>query len=230
MSGPWRVAAAPLSNEVAFLVEPTIRVLVAEPHADGDDGACGAIRRDTGFDVLACISNAADAVAQAVELTPDVCVIASDLPLGGLTAAAEIGARLPTAAMVLLHAPDEDDLFGALDAGATAYLPRATSTARLLRAIRSVAAGEAYLSGLQVARVLKAVRDPARARRHVPGRPAFTAREWQVLELLRHRLTTAEIADRLVISPITVRSHTQSIRHKLGAASHEEALDLISAE
>jgi DNA-binding NarL/FixJ family response regulator len=63
----------------------------------------------------------------------------------------------------------------------------------------------------------------------MPGRPAFTAREWQVLELLRNRLTTAEIADRLVISPITVRSHTQSIRHKLGAASQEEALELISA-
>jgi DNA-binding NarL/FixJ family response regulator len=161
-----------------------------------------------------------------VELMPSVCVLDSDLPLGGLQAALEIGNRLPTTGLVVRHAGRDDDLFEALHAGVTAYLPRTAPTSRLLRAIVNVAAGEAVLSGTQVARVLEAVRDPARARRRVVGRAELTSREWQVLELMRNGLTTAEIADRLVLSPITVRSHVHSIRQKLGAGSRDEALEL----
>jgi two-component system, NarL family, response regulator NreC len=218
-----------MSIKVAAFDHGTIRVLVAESHEPRGNGACVAVRLDPRLQLVDCVSNAADAVAKAVELKPSVCVLDSDLPLGGLTAALEIGARLPTVGLVLMHPPGEDNLFEALHAGATAYLPRTAPTARLLRAIVNVAAGEAVLSGTQVARVLQAVRDPARARRRVAGRPAFTAREWQVLELLRHRLSTAEIAERLVLSPITVRSHTQSIRQKLSASGQDDALDLISA-
>ena len=202
-----------------------IRVLVAEVHTKRGERACEAIELDPRLKLVACVSNAAEAVATAAELMPSVCVLDSDLPFGGLTAALEIGARLPTAGLVLRHgADDDDDLFEALHAGVTAYLPRTAPSSRLLRAIVNVATGEAVLSGTQVARVLEAVRDPSRARRRVADRPELTAREWQVLELLRSGLTTAEVAERLVLSPITVRSHAHSIRRKLGVASREEAL------
>jgi DNA-binding NarL/FixJ family response regulator len=209
---------------VSVFAHRTIRVLVAEVHTKRTERACEAIELDPRLKLVACVSNAAEAVATAAELMPSVCVIDSDLPFGGLTAALEIGARLPTAGLVLRHGARDDDLFEALHAGVTAYLPRTAPSSRLLRAIVNVAAGEAVLSGTQVARVLEAVRDPARARRRVAGRPELTAREWQVLELLRVGLTTAEVAERLVVSPITVRSHAHSIRRKLGAASREEAL------
>jgi DNA-binding NarL/FixJ family response regulator len=209
---------------VSVFAHRTIRVLIAEVHTKGTERACGAIELDPRLKLVACVSNAAEAVATAAELMPSVCVIDSDLPFGGLTAALEIGARLPTAGLVLRHGSRDDDLFEALHAGVTAYVPRTAPTSRLLRAIVNVAAGEAVLSGTQVARVLEAVRDPSRARRRVAGRPELTAREWQVLELLRAGLTTAEVAERLVVSPITVRSHAHSIRRKLGAASREEAL------
>jgi DNA-binding NarL/FixJ family response regulator len=209
---------------VSVFAHREIRVLVAELHKRGTEGACSAVQLDSRLELVGCVSNAAEAVASAVELRPSVCVIDSDLPLGGLTAALEIGARLPTAGLVLRHGQDNDDLFEALHAGVTAYLPRRAPSSRLLRAIVNVAAGEAVLSGSQVARVLEAVRDPARARRRVADRPELTAREWQVLELLRNGLTTAEVAERLVLSPITVRSHAHSIRRKLGVASREEAL------
>ena len=202
-------------------------MLVAELHGNGAEGACETVELDPRLKLSACVSNAAEAVAKALELRPSVCVIDSDLPLGGLTAALEIGARLPTAGLVLRYGPDHDDLFEALHAGVTAYLPRTATSTRLLRAIVNVAAGEAVLSGTQVARVLEAIRDPARARRRVADRPELTAREWQVLELLRNGLTTAQIAERLFLSPITVRTHAHSIRRKLGAASREEALELI---
>jgi DNA-binding NarL/FixJ family response regulator len=199
-------------------------VLVAEAHTKRTERACEAIELDPRLKLVACVSNAAEAVATAAELMPSVCVIDSDLPFGGLTAALEIGARLPTAGLVLRHGARDDDLFEALHAGVTAYLPRTAPSSRLLRAIVNVAAGEAVLSGTQVARVVEAVRDPARARRRVADRPELTAREWQVLELLRVGLSTAEVAERLVLSPITVRSHAHSIRRKLGVASREEAL------
>jgi DNA-binding NarL/FixJ family response regulator len=212
---------------MSVFAQRTIRVLVAEVHRNGTESACGAVELDPRLKLVGCVSNAAEAVATAVELMPSVCVIDSDLPLGGLIAAIEIGARLPTAGLVLRHGPNDNDLFEALHAGVTAYVPRTTTSTRLLRAIINVAAGEAVLSGTQVARVLEAVRDPARARRRVADRPELTTREWQVLELLRDRLTTAEIAERLFLSPITVRSHVHSIRRKLGAESREEALELI---
>src|SRR5438105_6656097 len=204
-----------------------IRVLVAEVHRSAAGHACAAVQEDPRLKLIGCVSNAAEAVSAAVELMPSVCVIDSDLPFGGLIAALEIGSRLPTAGLVLRYGPGDDDLFEALHAGVTAYLPRTAPGSRLLRAIVNVAAGEAVLSGTQVARVLEAVRDPARARRRVTDRPELTAREWQVLELLRNGLTTAEAADRLVLSPITIRSHAHSIRRKLGAASHEDTLELI---
>jgi DNA-binding NarL/FixJ family response regulator len=209
---------------VSVFANRPIRVLVAEAHKRGTEGACGVVQDDPRLNLVACVSNAAEAVAAAVERMPSVCVIDSDLPFGGLTAAVEIGARLPTAGLVLRHGARDDDLFEALHAGVTAYLPCTAPSSRLLRAIVNVAAGEAVLSGTQVARVLEAVRDPSRARRRVAGRPELTAREWQVLELLRVGLTTAEVAERLVLSPITVRSHAHSIRRKLGVASREEAL------
>jgi len=209
---------------VSVFAHREIRVLVAEVHKRGTERACRVVQDDPRLRLVGCVSNAAEAVSAAVELRPSVCVIDSDLPFGGLTAALEIGARLPTAGLVLRHATRDDDLFEALHAGVTAYLPRTAPDSRLLRAIVNVAAGEAVLSGTQVARVLEAVRDPARARRRVADRPELTAREWQVLELLRSGLTTAEVAERLVLSPITVRSHAHSIRRKLGAASREEAL------
>jgi DNA-binding NarL/FixJ family response regulator len=200
-------------------------VLVAEVHANGAERACSAIELDPRLELVACVSNAAEAVATAAESMPSVCVIDADLPFGGLTAALEIGTRVPTAGLVLRHGP-RDDLFEALHAGVTAYLPRTAPSSRLLRAIVNVDSGEAVLCGAQVARVLEAFRDPARARRRVAGRPELTAREWQVLELLRVGLSTAEVAERLVLSPITVRSHAHSIRHKLGVGSREEALEV----
>jgi DNA-binding NarL/FixJ family response regulator len=201
-------------------------VLVAETHNSSVDSACKAVRLDPRLELLACVSNGAEAVSTAVRRTPNVCVLDADLPLGGLAAAREICVRFPTIGLVVRHGPDEGDLFAALDAGAMAYLPCTAPSSRLLRAIVSVAAGEAVLSGSQVARVLDAARDPARARRRVVSHPELTAREWQVLELLRNRLTTAEIAERLVLSPITVRSHIHSIRQKLGTARQDEPLDL----
>src|SRR5438105_15555055 len=97
-----------------------VRVLVAEFHGNRSGHACTAVQEDPRLKLIGCVSNAAEAVSAAVELMPSVCVIDSDLPLGGLVATLEIGSRLPTTGLVLRHGPGADELFEALHAGVTA--------------------------------------------------------------------------------------------------------------
>jgi DNA-binding NarL/FixJ family response regulator len=199
--------------------ELPIRVLVAEPHEPSrQQRICEAVRLDPRLELLGCAPDAASSVARALALAPDVLVLDSDLPHGALAAALEIRSRLPATQLVVTHKTLEDDFLAALAVGASAYVSHADDTERLLQAIADVSAGEIVLSGAQVARLVEAVRDPARPRRTVVGGPALTAREWQILALLRERRTMPEIAEHLFLSPVTIRSHARSIRRKLAAA------------
>jgi DNA-binding NarL/FixJ family response regulator len=184
----------------------------------GENGrlVCAAVERNRRLRVVACVDHAAAAVARTVELTPEVLVLDEGLPGGAIAAAVEICARMPGVALVMTHGPDEDGLVEALAAGASAYVARAGRRQELLQSIVDVAKGEVVLSRDQAARVVAELRDPTRPRRRLERLPELTAREWQVLELMHDELSTPEIAERLVVSPVTVRSHARSIRNKLG--------------
>jgi DNA-binding NarL/FixJ family response regulator len=175
---------------------------------------CASVHAERRLQLVACVADAPAAVAAAVEHAPRVCVLDASLPLGALAAAAEISARLPDVGIVLVHG-EEDELWQAVDAGASAYVPRGAPASVLVEAVLEVARGGAVFSRRQVARLVEALRDPARPRRRVATGSPFTAREWQVLELSRKHFTTREIAEQLVVSPVTVRSHMRSIRQKL---------------
>jgi DNA-binding NarL/FixJ family response regulator len=192
-----------------------IRVLVAEGDENGRP-VCAAVENNRRLRVVASVDHAAAAVARTVELTPEVLVLDEGLPGGAIAAAVEICARMPGVALVMTHGPDEDGLVEALSAGASAYLARAGHRDELLQSIVDVAKGEVVLSRDQVTRVVAELRDPTRPRRRLERLPELTAREWQVLELMHDELSTPEIAERLVVSPVTVRSHARSIRNKLG--------------
>src|SRR5215207_4970507 len=99
---------------------------------------------------------------------------------------------------------------------------------RLGHALRRVLDGEAALPRALVARVVDEFRDRQAHRRALADEgPAaqLTSREWQVLDLLRKQLTTHEIAERLVLSPVTVRTHVNSILRKLRFATREELFE-----
>jgi DNA-binding NarL/FixJ family response regulator len=192
-----------------------IRVLVAE---DGENGCPvrAAVEQGAQLELVASVDHAAAAVARTVELAPDVLVLDEDVPGGAIAAAVEICARMPGVALVMTHGPDEDGLVEALAAGVSAYVERDGRRAELLQSIVDVAKGEVALSRDQVRRVVDELRDPTRPRRRLERLPELTAREWQVLELMHDELSTPQIAERLVLSPVTVRSHARSIRNKLG--------------
>ena len=186
-----------------------IRVLVAETDSYGR-AVSAAIEKDRRLELVDCVGHAAEAVARAVELAPDILVLDEDISGGAIAAAVEIGARMPAVPLVITHDSAADGLLEALAAGVCAYVTRGRLD-ELLETIVDVAGGEVVLSRDQVARVVGELRDPMRPRRRLERLPELTAREWQVFELMHSELSTPEIAERLVVSPITVRSHARSI-------------------
>jgi DNA-binding NarL/FixJ family response regulator len=184
--------------------------------AGGGNHARAAVLGDPRLELIDDVDHAAAAVARTVELAPDVLVLEERIEGGAIVAAVEIRARMPGVPLVMTHGPDEESLVEALAAGASAYLAISAPGDELAETIVEVAGGDLVLSRRQVARVIEELRDPMRPRRRLERRPELTAREWQVLDLMHSELSTPEIARRLVLSPITVRSHARSIRKKLG--------------
>ena len=210
------------------------RVLVADDHVPTRAAVRDALERG-GFDVCAEAPDAATSVALARELRPDVALLDIHMPGDGIRAAGEIAAHVPGTSVVMLTvSSDEGDLFAALKAGASGYLLKDTDPVRLPLALRGVLDGEAALPRALVARVLEEFRTggasswsrvPVLGRR--PGR--LTNREWEVLEGLGDGLTTAEISERLFISPVTVRSHVSSILRKLRVPNRAGAVRALRA-
>jgi DNA-binding NarL/FixJ family response regulator len=206
------------------------RVLIADDHPPTRAGVKAALERD-GFVVCAQASDARSAIEGARRERPDVCLLDIHMPGDGIYAAERISHELPDAAVVMLTVSrSDDDLFNALRAGASGYLLKDIDPARLPLALRGVLEGEAALPRRLVALLIEEFRERKR-RRRIPlvGRRAaeLTDREWEVLELMKQGLTTDEIAARLFISPVTVRTHVSAILRKLHVQTREAALELL---
>jgi two-component system, NarL family, nitrate/nitrite response regulator NarL len=204
-------------------------VVVADDHAPTRADIRRTLEQDPGFRVCAEAEDAPSAISAALEHRPDLCLLDLTMPGGGLAACWEIAARLPeTKIVVLTVSADEDDLFGALRAGAEGYLLKGIDLRRLPHALRDVLEGRAAIPGTLVRRMIDEFRsgDPRRRSLTAPDelRSRLTSREWQVLELLVHDHTTAEIAARLTITPGAARAHISAVVQKLGAQSRADAI------
>ena len=212
-------------------MERMISVLIADDHAPTRAGVRDALESSGGFEIVAEVSTADDAVRAAVEMAPDVCLLDINMPGNGITAAARISGRLPGTTLVMLTVSrDDDDLFDALRAGASGYLLKDTDPDRLPFALRGVLEGEAALPRTLVTRLIGEFQDRARRRIPLLQRPAgaaLTPREWEVLEMLRDGHTTGEVAARLRITPVTVRTHVAAILKKLQVPDRRSAFKLL---
>ena len=209
------------------------RVLLADHHPPSRAGVRQALE-GKGFEICAEAVDAESAVEAAVRERPDVCLLEVELPGDGLAAAAQIASRLPASAVVMLTASAEDsDLFAALRVGASGYLLKDMNPERLPFALRGVMNGEAAVPRKLVARLIDDYRRrDRRLRVRSQGGPVaeLTERESEVLDRMRARLGTAEIAEALSISQVTVRRHISEILKKLGVPDRESALRLIEAQ
>ena len=183
------------------------------------------------FEICGEVGDAVAAVAAAIASSPDICLIGTTLPGGGITAAAEIRRRVTSTTIVMLaEEPDEEELFDALRAGASGYLLKKTNPARLAIALRGALRGEAALPRDLAARVVEEFRRRSETRvLSLPNRQSIdlTRREWEVLELLKLGRSTREIAERLRISEITVRRHIGTLLRKLEVPNRSAALNLL---
>jgi DNA-binding NarL/FixJ family response regulator len=197
-----------------------IRVLVAARHHAARVGAARALGAG-GFEVVGECATVADAVATARDRRPDVCVVDAALAGGGTTAAAALGALAPAPRIVVLGTGSTAaDALAAFDAGASGYLLEDVTGERLALAVADVAAGHLALAADLVAPlvdVVRAVRGDA-----APG--GLTQRERQVLGLLALELPTKQVAQRLGVSPTTVRRHASTAARKLGARDRRAAI------
>lgn len=206
-----------------------LRVLVADDHVPTREEIAHALHED-GFAVVAQVGDGARAVAAAQQHRPDVCLLDIHMPGNGIAAAAEISRVLPQTPVVMLTASREDeDLFEALRAGASGYLLKDMDHARLGAALRGVLAGEAALPRWLVLRVVDQFREEPRGGGRFLHRRAssrLTSREQEILALMGEDLTTEQIAQRLFVAPVTVRTHISAILKKLHVPDRESAIRL----
>jgi DNA-binding NarL/FixJ family response regulator len=207
-------------------VSEPVRVLLAEPDAPTRAGI-RLVLEGTGFEICAEPLDGAAALAAALECRPAICLLAERLPGGAVAALHDIYRRLPSAKLVLLTESDDlGPLFAAVRAGACGYVRKDRDPTRLPDTLRGVLAGEAALSRLMTHVLLERWRTRERGRTlaTVPGAPAVTDRELDVLELMAEGLHTSGIAARLSISDVTVRRHVASVVAKLGVEDRAGAI------
>jgi DNA-binding NarL/FixJ family response regulator len=199
-----------------------ISVLIAEDQSMVRAGFRALIEAEPDLTVGGEAANGREVVELALARKPDVVLMDIRMPeMDGLEAARRISAEPSLAAshiLVLTTFELDEYVFGALRAGASGFLLKGGAPADLLAAIRIVAAGEALLAPSVTRRLIEtyAKGSPAEPP-DVPGLDELTAREREVLVLVAEGLTNAEIAERLVLSPLTAKTHVSRILTKLGA-------------
>jgi DNA-binding NarL/FixJ family response regulator len=206
----------------------TIRVLIADDQPLVRAGLRKVFEVDPAIDVLGEVGDGAAAVAASAALRPDVVVMDIRMPvMDGLEATRRVLSRSEAAVRVLvLTTFDLDDyVFEALRAGASGFLLKDSPPEDLLAAVHTVASGDALLAPAVTRRVIErfAALPPGRA--DLAAQIAeLTAREQEVLRLLGRGLTNAEIADALVISEGTVKTHVAHVLAKLGLRDRVQAV------
>jgi len=214
------------------MADDRLTVVIADDHAPIRAAIRAALEAD-GFDVVAEAANADAAVALATSHEPNVCLLDIHMPGSGIAAAARVTVALPRTTVVMLtYSRADEDLFDSLRAGARGYLLKDMNPDRVGAALRGVLDGEAALPRALVARVLDEFRSTSKRRLLFRQRRAaeLTNREWETMELLREGLTTEEVAERLFISPATVRVHVSSVVRKLQATDRAQALRILDGE
>ncbi len=203
------------------------RILLADDHTLFREGLAGILAAQADMEVVGEACDGLEAVIKAQALKPDLVLMDVQMPgLDGLEATRQIRLALPATVVVMLTVRDDDEkLFMALKVGAQGYLLKDIRAHEMLAQLRGALRGEAALSPRMAGLVLAEFR---RLSQQVPlEAPAdevvLTLREREVLELAARGASDKEIAETLVVSLYTVKSHMRSILARLQVSSRQEA-------
>jgi DNA-binding NarL/FixJ family response regulator len=206
------------------VAEAVIRVLIVDDHPVFRFGLRALLESQADMAIAGEAQSGEEAVALARSLQPDVVLM--DVHLGGLNgieATRQIVTGAPGTGVLIITMLDDDTVFSAMQAGARGYLLKGAQGSETLRAIRAVANGEVIFSP-GVASKMSAYFARGTGQNVEPPFPELTPREREVLELLSQGLTNNAIAEKLVLSPKTVRNQVSTIFSKLQVASRSEAI------
>jgi DNA-binding NarL/FixJ family response regulator len=230
---------------------PMIKVLLVEDHALTRMGLKTALKRTTDIAVIGEATNGEDALTAAEQLKPDVILMDVGMPvMDGIQAAAKILEKDPIAKVIMLTEHDNDsDILASLAAGASGYCLKDVEPERLYTAIRAVNAGDAWLDASIAGRVLRFFSTPQAQPQTAPRQPDNTPalqpikatasagstefdrplpeplspREIEVLKLIVDGLSNQEIANRLIISLATAKTHVRNILNKMAVDDRTQA-------
>jgi DNA-binding NarL/FixJ family response regulator len=199
-----------------------IRVLLADDQRVVREGLGTLLALLDGIELVATAADGEEAVSLAREHDPDVVLMDLRMPrVDGVEAIRRLAAlgERPRAIALTTYA-DDASVLGALRAGARGYLTKDAGAEQILAAVQAVARGEAALDPAVQHHVLAALTEPG-----APELPdGLTPREVEVLQLIAEGLTNAEIAERLVVSAATVKSHVNHIFAKAGVRDRAQAV------
>ncbi len=202
----------------------TIRLLLVDDHAVVRSGLRMLLATEEDVEIIGEAGTAAEALALATELRPDVILMDIGLPdKSGIHATEDIKAKLPEIAIIALTIhEDEEYFFKMLEAGASGYVPKRAAPEELITAIRTAANGEVYLYPTMAKLLVRdfLVSGPT-AKENTDG-DNLTKREKEVLTHLAEGENNKKIAEALTISPKTVARHRENIMRKLNLHSRSE--------
>ncbi len=206
-----------------------IRVLLADDQALLLDGLRVILGAEPDIEVVGTARDGEEAARLARQVRPDILLCDLRMPgTDGVEATRRVTDEVPETRVVVLTTYDHDDLvLRALQAGAAAYLLKDLPGQELVHALRAIAAGQTILQASGAGRILAALS------RQVPGPVGsgsgdapnpLTDRELEVLRLMAEGRRNREIAERLVVSEATVKTHVNNIFSKLGCRDRAEAI------
>jgi NarL family two-component system response regulator LiaR len=201
---------------------PPIRVLLVDDHAMLRQGLATLLKVYDDLELAGEAANGEEAIQLCAQLAPDVVLMDMVMPdMDGVTATRAICRKFPEVQVIALTSfKDKGLVQDALEAGAIGYLLKNVSADELAQAIRVAHAGRMTLSPEAARALARAAAQPP-----TPGHD-LTERERDVLALLVEGLNNTQIAEKLVVSPSTIKSHVSHILSKLGVASRTEAATL----
>jgi DNA-binding NarL/FixJ family response regulator len=202
------------------------RIIIADDQALVRGGLRMILEAEGDLEVVAEVEDGRQAVSMTRELLPDVILMDVRMPVvDGLAATRQIVAEgLPSRVLVLTTFDNDEVVYEALRAGASGFLLKTAPPATLGAAVRTVAGGDALLAPSVTRRLIEDFVGHARAVSRSPALDELTQREREVLEIIGRGLSNREIADRLVVSEATVKTHVNRVFAKLQLRDRTQAV------